>query len=189
MTTVSVDCPREEVPDLVRRAFERTDSIRVYYVEADRAIGKTGVRRFNWGERVVVEFTANEQGGTDLAVRVEPEVKFGFGWSATPLEPEVLGQLTAVADSAGERPDSPTTDGEVERVASLPSGTVTASVFLGVVFVYILASNTLTGFEILDLLDEPFSYGLLILWYGLVCSLALLAAILYEGTLRQRLPI
>lgn len=189
MTTVSVDCPREEVPDLVRRAFERTDSIRLYYVSADRAVGKTGVRRFNWGERVVVEFATNERGGTDLSVRVEPEVKSGFGWSATPLEPEVLGQLTAVADSTGTgRPERPATDGEVERVTSLPSGTITASIFLAVVLLYVLASNALTGFEVLDLLDGPFSYGLLALWYGLVCAVALLAALLYEGTLRQRLP-
>lgn len=189
MTTVTVDCGPGEASDLVRQAFERTDAIRLYHVGTDRAVGKTGTRRFNWGERVVVEIAANGQGGTDLSVRQEDEVDLSFGWSATPLEPQVVDTLRTVADLTGDGGfERLPTDGEVESVSSLPSGTVAAGLFVGVVFTYVFASNALTEFEVLELLDGPLSYGLLALWYAFICTTALLVVWLYEGTLKQRLP-
>ena len=204
MTTVSLDCSREAAADLVRAAFERTEALRLYHVGDDRAIGKTGIGPFSWGERVVVEFAEHSEGQTDLSVRGEREVPFNITASAATVEADVLDELAALADAGGanaveggdaaddsarERTATTATT-EVPRVEDLPSGTVSMGLFLGVFLPLIFVPTMLLGTDVFDLVNEPvLSAGFLLAWFALIGAAGTLATWYYEGTLRQRLPL
>lgn len=199
MTPVSVNGSREEAANLVRDAFERTEAIKLYHVGDGRAIGKTGIGLFSWGEQVVVDFSENGEGGTDLSVRGEREVPFNITASAVSVEAAVSDELAALAGVAGShdamdrKPREQTTateTKEVPQVEDLPSGTVSMGLFLGVFLPLVFLPTILVGIDVFELVDEPvLSAGVLVAWFALMGVAGTLATWYYEGTVQQRLPV
>jgi hypothetical protein len=186
MPTVTLDRSREDARLLVAAALERTDDISQYHVGEDRAVGKTGVSLFSWGERVVVEVTGVGPDQTELAVAGEREVWTNITSRPGSVESDFLDQLRDLrgCDSADLAVDTP------KRVADpddLPAGTVALGLFL-VVFLPLMMLPTL--FFTTDLLGN----SLLVLaggvvWVIGVAVLAYLTTWYYEGTFWQRLPV
>lgn len=192
MTTVTVDRSSEAATDLVREAFERTEAIKLYHVGDSRAVGKTGVGLLSWGERVVVEYSEAGAEQSALSVRGEREVPFNITASVADVEADVLDELAALAGTenptGGNR--TPTQTTEVPRAEDLPSGTVSAVLFLGVFLPLVFVPTALLGTDIVEIVDQPvLSIGFLAVWFALIGSAGMLVTWYYEGTLRQRLPV
>jgi hypothetical protein len=196
MQTVTVDCPREEAGAAVRAAFERTDAIRVYYVGENRAIGKTGVGRVSWGERVVVEFTGTGDGRTEFSVRAGREIRRNLTADPSTVESAVLGHLARARSGQDAAEASGVTDTrEVTHPDDLPSGRRAVLLFLGLflplvsVPAALLGANAVGAIASVSLVRLPLFLGLFLLWVALVGGLGLLVTWYHEGTLRQRLPV
>jgi len=196
MQTVTVDCSREEVGAVVRAAFERTDAIRVYYVGENHAIGKTGVGRVSWGERVVVEFTGTGDGRTELSVRAEREVRKNVTAAPETVESAVLDQLARARSGQNAAEASGLTDTrEVMHPDDLPSGRRAALLFLGLflslvsVPAALLGANAVGAIASGSLVRLPLFLGLFLIWVLLVGGVGIAVTWYEEGTLQQRLPV
>ena len=204
MQTVTVDHPREEADAVVRAAFEQTDAIRVYHIGENRAIGKTGVRRVSWGERVILEFAGDGDSGTEFSVHTEKEVSENVMADPETVESAVLdglvrashGEDTTRARSLGEdttRGDGSTNTREVTHPGDLPSGRRAALLFLGLFLPLISVPAALLGADVIEatvsgsLMRIPLFLGLFSLWAALAGGVGLLVTWYHEGTLRQRL--
>ena len=207
MQTVTVDCPREEAGATVRAAFEQTDAIRLYHVGENRAIGKTGVRRVSWGERVVVEFAGTGDGGIEFTVRAEKEVRANATADPEAVESAVLDQLVRAdpeQDTTGTSEDpgedtagagGSTDTREVPHPEDLPSGRRAAVLFLGLFMPLLSVSAVLLGTRTVRAIASG-SLARLLLFLGgfllvavLVGGVGMLVTWYDEGTLRQRLPV
>jgi hypothetical protein len=192
MPTVTLDRSRDETLDLVTAAFERTDGIRAYHVEDDRVVGKTGVRLFSWGERVVVDLTERGPETTELSVEADREVSFNITANAPKFESRFLDALAALRDGT-EQPATTQTTSETKEAPSaeaLPAGTrsmvLFVVLFIPAVTVPWFFIGTDFGFNVVE--EFVPSIVVMVAWYLLVATVAYLALWYYEGTFWQRLP-
>ena len=186
MQAVTVDRSREDARALVAAAFERTDDISQYHLGEDRAVGKTGVSLFSWGERVVVEFTDVGPDQTELAIEGEREVWTNITSRPGSVESDFLDTLADLR----ERDPADLPVNTPKRVADpddLPAGTVALGLFL-VVFLPLMMLPTL--FFATDLLGNSLLvFAVSLVWVIIVAVLAYLTTWYYEGTFWQRLPV
>lgn len=84
MTTLVLECSREDAKTLVKSAFEITRGIKQYNDDGPRIVGKTGMSLGSYGESVIVEIPEAQTSDTETMVSVTADKEVSMNITANP---------------------------------------------------------------------------------------------------------
>lgn len=84
MTTLVLECSREDAKALVKSAFEMTPGIKQYHDDGPRIVGKTGMSIGSYGESIIVDVPEAQSNETETMISVTADKEVSVNITANP---------------------------------------------------------------------------------------------------------
>jgi hypothetical protein len=84
MTSLVLDCERDDAKILIKAAFENTRGIKQYHDDGHRIIGKTGMGIGSYGENITVEIPEQQSSDSETMISVSADKEVSMNVTANP---------------------------------------------------------------------------------------------------------